>query len=71
MSSAMHDFYLARAADAERDADAATLVNVRDRSLRSASIWSDLAARAARTETMRTRLIAEKAAERAAAPVTG
>jgi hypothetical protein len=59
--SAQHDFYLARATEAKRDADAATLDNVRDRCLRAAAAWDGMAARAARTEKMRAKTISEKA----------
>ena len=64
--SAQHDFYLARAAEARADANAATLDNVRDRWLTSAATWTEMAARSARGEKMRAKLIAEKATERAA-----
>lgn len=57
-----HDFYLARAAEAKRDADAATLDNVRDRCLRSEAAWADMAARAERGDRMRAKLEAEKQA---------
>ncbi len=60
--SAQHEFYLARAAEARADADAATLDNVRDRCLRSEAAWTEMAARAERGEKMREKLIAEKAA---------
>lgn len=53
--------YLARAAEARSEADAATLDNVRDRCLRAEAAWSAMAARALRTETMRQTLLAEKA----------
>jgi hypothetical protein len=46
-------FYLARAAQARDDADAATLDNVRDRCLRAEDAWTRMAERAARTEEMR------------------
>jgi hypothetical protein len=59
--SAQHDFYLARATEAKRDADAATLDNVRDRCLRAAAAWDGMAARAARTEKMRAKTISDKA----------
>lgn len=58
------EIYLARAAEAKIDADAATLANVRDRALRSEAAWADMAARAERTDKMRARLEAEKAASR-------
>ena len=57
-----HDFYLARAAEARAEAAAAKLDNVRQRCLRSEAAWSEMAARAARTERMRARSEAEKAA---------
>jgi hypothetical protein len=53
--------YLARAAEAQAAADAAILDNVRDRCLRSAAAWGEMAARAERTERMRATLVAEKA----------
>ena len=64
--SVTHKFYTERAADARRDADAANLANVRDRCLRAAAAWENMAERAARTGKMRERLDAEKA-ERLAA----
>jgi hypothetical protein len=54
--------YLARAAEARADADAALLDNVRNRCLRSEKAWSDMANRAERTEKMRATLEADKAA---------
>ena len=56
------EIYLARAAEAQHDADAATLANVRERCLRSQAAWAGMATRAGRTEKMRVRLDAEKAA---------
>jgi hypothetical protein len=64
--SAQHQFYLERAAEARAIAAAATLDNVRDRWLRSEASWTEMAARSERSEKIRTKLIAEKAAERAA-----
>ncbi len=58
--------YLARAAEARAQADAATLDNVRDRCLRSEAAWNEMAARAARTERMRETLLADKAKAAAA-----
>jgi hypothetical protein len=58
--------YLARAAEAQAAAYAATLDNVRDRCLRSAAAWGEMAARAERTERMRATLVAEKAKAAAA-----
>ncbi len=66
MESKLHSFYLARAADSERAAEAATLANVRERHLVAALTWTDLATRTGRVESMRTRITAEKQAERAA-----
>ncbi|MGZ8998686.1 MAG: hypothetical protein ACXW2T_07520 [Allosphingosinicella sp.] len=60
--SIQHEFYLARAAEAKRDADAATLANVRDRCLRSEAAWRSMAERAERTEKMRAKSEADKAA---------
>ena len=64
--SDQHQFYLARAAEARATARAATLDNVRDRWLRSEASWTEMAARSARAEKMRAKLIADKAKERAA-----
>ena len=63
---AQHQFYLERAAEARAVASAATLDNVRDRWLRSETSWTEMAARSEHNEKMRAKLIAEKAAERAA-----
>ena len=60
--SNQHDFYLARAAEARADADAGTLDNVRDRCLRSEAAWAEMAARAGRTDKMRAKTEAAKAA---------
>jgi hypothetical protein len=60
------DFYLARAAQARSEADAATLGHVRERCQRSQAAWEALADRAARTLKMRDehdRLKAEAAAK--------
>ena len=57
-----HDFYRTRAAECRAEAEAATLDNVRQRCLRAEAAWSEMAARAARTERMRARSEAEKAA---------
>ena len=57
-----HEFYLARAAEARRDAEHATLVNVRERCLRAEAAWIEMAARAEKSERMKARLEAEKAA---------
>jgi hypothetical protein len=63
--------YLARAAQARAEADAATLDNVRERCLRSEAAWAEMAARAKRTEEMRETLLAEKAKAAAAAELAG
>ena len=55
------DFYLMRAAEARREAEAANLDNVRERCLRAEAAWNEMAARADRGEKMRARLEAEKA----------
>ncbi len=55
------DFYMARAAEAKSEADAAKLDNVRVRCLRSEAAWNEMAARAGRAERFRARLDAEKA----------
>ena len=62
--STQQQFYLDRARDARRDADAATLDNVRERCLRSEAAWTEMAARAGRTETMRLKAEAAKSAAR-------
>jgi len=64
--SDQHQFYLERAAEARASAGAATLDNVRDRWLRSESSWTEMAVRREHADRMRAKLIAEKAAERAA-----
>jgi len=62
-----HEFYAARAAEAKKDAETATLSNVRERCLRSEAAWAEMAARAERGDKMRARLEAEKAAANALA----
>ena len=59
--SATSEFYLARAADSAREAEAATLDNVRERALRSQTAWLAMANRLVRGEAMRDTLAAEKA----------
>lgn len=61
--SATSDFYLARAAQSQREADETTLDNVRDRCLRAESAWRAMADRLLRSETERQRQAADKAAE--------
>lgn len=64
--NSQQDFFLARAADARTEAMAATLDNVRDRCLRAATAWDAMAARARKTEVLRAKNEAEKAAVEAA-----
>lgn len=47
------DFFLARAAQARAEGEAATLDHVRERCRRSEAAWSQLADRAARSEQLR------------------
>ena len=61
------EFYRVRAAEAQRDADSATLANVRDRCLRAHAAWAGMADRAERGERMRAQIEARKQAEKAAA----
>ena len=61
------DLYVQRASEARADADKAELANVRDRCLRAAKAWDEMAARAARTERMRAETEARKALEAASA----
>ncbi|HET9458362.1 MAG TPA: hypothetical protein VFO51_00050 [Sphingomicrobium sp.] len=63
--------YLARAADARAQAQAATLDNVRERCLRSEAAWNAMAERAERTERMRETLLADKARAAAAQAEAG
>lgn len=60
--STHHDFYLERAADARREAESTPLQNVRDRCLRAAEAWEQMAARVERTGKMRAETEARKAA---------
>ncbi len=63
--SATSDFYLARAAECARDAEATALDNVRERCLRSQAAWLAMAARLQRGERLRDEVAAEKAAREA------
>lgn len=47
-------FYLARAAQSDREASETQLTNVRDRHLRAAEVWRTMADRLLYRETMRT-----------------
>jgi hypothetical protein len=53
--------YIDRAAECRRDADAATLANVRDRCLGSALAWENMADRAEETEIYRANEVQRKA----------
>jgi len=53
--SATSDFYLARAAESARDAQATDLPNVRERCLRSEAAWRTMADRLLRSEMERER----------------
>jgi hypothetical protein len=59
------EFYLARAAQARAEGEAATLEHVRERCRRSEAAWSALADRAERSEKMRT----AEALRKAEAPI--
>ncbi len=59
------DFYLARAAECARDADATALSNVRERFQRSEAAWRAMADRLKRGEDMRDAELAAKAARTA------
>ncbi len=59
--STTSDFYLARAAECARDAEASSLDNVRDRCRRSQAAWQEMADRVIRGEKMRDTLDAAKA----------
>jgi hypothetical protein len=61
------EFYLARAAQARAEADAATLDHVRERCRRSEAAWTMLADRAERTIRMRDEHERMKAAQATAA----
>jgi len=68
--SVQHDFYVARAAEARADAEAATLDNVRDRCIRAALAWEAMAARAHRSDAFRAKQDAEKKAATESMPAT-
>ena len=53
------DFYLARAAEARAEAEAATLVNVKHRALRSEATWNEMARRVMDTERRRASRLAD------------
>jgi hypothetical protein len=53
--SATIDFYLIRAAECARDAQATNLVNVRERALRAEAAWRTMATRLIQIEEQKTR----------------
>ena len=59
----MLDFYIERAAECRRDAEATSLQNVRERCLSAAQAWETMADRVRRTEAYRANGVARKAAE--------
>jgi hypothetical protein len=59
--STTSEYYLSRADENKRDAESATLDNVRDRCRRSEAAWRIMADRVVRGEAMRDTLAAEKA----------
>jgi hypothetical protein len=61
------EFYDARAKDAAAEAKAATLDNVRERSLRAEKTWRGLAAQARKVKTEREKAVQATAEKRAAA----
>ena len=66
-----YEFYLARAEDAARDAEQATLDNVRERALRAEKTWRGLAAQARAVAIQREKTEREKAAQRAEEALPG
>ena len=61
------EFYDARAKDAAAEAKAATLDNVRERSLRAEKTWRGLAAQARKVKAEREKAVQASAEKRAAA----
>lgn len=68
---AVRQDFLARAAEALVEAEAASLENVRERCLRSAAAWNEMAAAATRAETMRSTRVANEAVSEHASPAQG
>ena len=64
--SQTHEFYEERARHAQAEADKAALDNVRDRELRSAKAWREMADRARLIEAERIKAEAVRAERRAA-----
>jgi hypothetical protein len=69
--SQQHDFFIARAAEARTEAQSATLANVKDRCLRAAEAWENMAARAERTEKQRAQVEAARIARAEEVAATG
>lgn len=63
--STTNEFYRARAEEARRDAQSATLDNVRERHLTAAAAWDVMAERGERTQRNRSETEARKAAAQA------
>jgi len=59
---ALLQFYRERGAEARRDAESTNLDNVRERCLRAAAAWDNMAARLERTQRLRADIEAKKAA---------
>jgi len=59
--SVTSEFYLARAAECAREAEATVLANVRERCLRSQEAWLTMANRLRKGEALRDEAAAEKA----------
>jgi hypothetical protein len=55
------EFYLTRAAQCSQEAEATTLVNVRERHLNAQSVWLDMAERLERANEGRAAIAAHKA----------
>ena len=64
--SQTYEFYDQRARAAEADADKSTLANVRERELRSARAWREMADRQLKIDSERVKADAERAERRAA-----
>jgi hypothetical protein len=59
--STTSEFYLARAAECAREAEATVLANVKERCLRSREAWLSMADRVLKGEHLRDQVAAEKA----------
>ncbi|WP_417320870.1 hypothetical protein [Erythrobacter aureus] len=69
--SQTYDFYAARAREARAAAEEATLDNVRQREMRAAATWTELADQARRVAEGRAKVEREKAAARDALATQG